>query len=112
MPSRRFLHSGKAPGISELAPQQEFRGGFLPLLLHQVLTHIQCAGAEDDRALDDVQAGGADAQHGQGNEDNTQNENAQHDAADLAGTADEGNAADNASCDGMEPERKPSTKPA
>ena len=42
-----------------------------------------------------------DAQHGQCHEDDTQHEHAEHNAADLAGAADEGNAADDAGRDGV-----------
>ena len=71
------------------------------LLLCKILPHIQRASRKDDAALDDVLHGGVDAQHGQCNEDDTQHEHAQHNAADLAGAADKGNTA----VDGFEERR-------
>ena len=71
------------------------------LLFGKIFPHIQRAGRQDDAALDDVLHGGVDAQHGQRHEDDPQHEHAQDNAADLAGAADEGNAADDAGRDGV-----------
>ena len=70
-------------------------------LLDQILAHIQGAGKEDDAALDDVEQVLVDADHVQANEDQTQHQNADDDAADLADAADEGDAADDAGRDGV-----------
>ena len=55
------------------------------LLFGEVFPHIQRAGRENDCALDDVLHVRVDAEHGQRNEDDTQDEHAEDDAADLAG---------------------------
>ena len=73
----------------------------MKLLANQVLTHIQRAGRQDDETFDDVLQVRVDGQEVQGNEDDTQDEHAQDDAADLTSTTNEGYAADNAGCDGV-----------
>ena len=56
----------------------------IKLFLGKVLAHIQRASREDDGALDDILHGRVDAQHRQRYEDDTQDENAKHNAADFA----------------------------
>ena len=73
----------------------------MSLLFDEVLAHIQRAGDQNDEALDDVLQAGIDGKEGQRSEDNTQDENTEHDAADLAGAADERNAADDAGRNGI-----------
>ena len=73
----------------------------MSLLFDEVLAHIQRAGDQNDEALDDVLQAGIDGKEGQRSEDDTQDENAEHDAADLAGAADERNAADDAGRNGI-----------
>ena len=92
------------------SPFGEIPEGFFEPLMHQstlclllghVLAHIQDAGNQDDRALDDVGDVAGDAQEGHAGHDQLHHEHAQDNAADLTGTTDEGYAADNNSRDGV-----------
>ena len=66
---------------------------------HKVFPHIQCAGKQDDSALDEVLQILRHTHHGQTHEDQPQHDNADNDTSDLTDAAHEGHAADDAGRD-------------
>ena len=69
---------------------------------HKVFPHIQCAGKQDDSALDEVLQILRHTHHGQTHEDQAQHHNADNDTSDLTDAAHEGHAADDAGRDGVQ----------
>ena len=71
------------------------------LAFDKIFSHIDGAGDEDDKTLDDILHIGINAKEGQPHEYQAEQHDAEYNAADLARSANEGNAADDARGDGI-----------
>ena len=69
---------------------------------HQILSHINGAGNQNDKTLDDILHIGIDAEEGKTDENQTQQHHAKDNAADFARAAHKGYAADDAGGDGVQ----------
>lgn len=81
--------------------KKEFALVFGRLLFGQVFAHIQRAGKQDNRALDEELEVLVDRKHVKGHKDNAQDKHAHYDAADLTGAAHKRDAANNAGRNGV-----------
>ena len=95
---QRFLHAGTGRGNCFAVLCQ---GYSVPLLTNQIFSHIDGTGDQDDHTLDDVQQVGVDRQEVQTDEDDLQQQNTDDGAGNLTDTTNEGDAADDAGCDGI-----------